>query len=110
MSTALLQPRSLLAHLMLLGGAAFMLMPFVWMLATAFRAPSEIFEASLLPWPRTWFGFGHFAEVFKSAPIGRYMFNGLLVCAGILVVQLLVAIPAAYALAKLAFKGRSLLL
>ena len=36
------------------------------------------------------------------------MFNGLLVCAGILVVQLLVAIPAAYALAKLAFKGRSL--
>jgi multiple sugar transport system permease protein len=110
MSTALLQPRRLLAHLVLLGGAAFMLMPFVWMLATAFRAPSEIFEATLLPWPRTWFGFGHFAEVFKSAPIGRYMFNGLLVCAGILVVQLLVAIPAAYALAKLAFRGRSLLL
>ena len=110
MSTALLQPRSLLAHLVLLSGAAFMLMPFVWMLATAFRAPSEIFEATLLPWPRTWFGFGHFAEVFKSAPIGRYMLNGLLVCAGILVVQLLVAIPAAYALAKLAFRGRSLLL
>jgi multiple sugar transport system permease protein len=33
------------------------------------------------------------------------MWNGLVVCAGILTVQLLVAIPAAYALAKLPFKG-----
>jgi multiple sugar transport system permease protein len=37
------------------------------------------------------------------------MLNGAIVCAGILVVQLLVAIPAGYALAKQRFPGRSLL-
>jgi multiple sugar transport system permease protein len=35
------------------------------------------------------------------------MLNGAIVCAGILVVQLLVAIPAAYALARLRFRGRA---
>jgi len=82
-----------------------MLLPFVWMFFTAIKAPSEIFEASMWPWPRTWFGFAHFQEVLKSAPMGRFMLNGVVVCAGILCVQLLVAIPAAYALAKLPFKG-----
>jgi multiple sugar transport system permease protein len=37
--------------------------------------------------------------------MGQFMWNGLVVCTGILIVQLLVAIPAAYALAKLPFKG-----
>ena len=95
----------LLSHAVLLLGAAIMLMPFVWMFFTAIKAPSEIFEASIWPWPRTWYGWGHFQEVLKTAPMGQFMWNGLVVCAGILIVQLLVAIPAAYALAKLPFKG-----
>ena len=94
-----------LSHAVLLLGAAIMLMPFVLMFFTAIKAPSEIFEASVWPWPRTWYGWGHFQEVFKTAPMGLFMWNGLVVCTGILIVQLLVAIPAAYALAKLPFKG-----
>ena len=94
-----------LSHVVLLLGAAIMLMPFVWMFFTAIKAPSEIFEASFWPWPRTWYGWGHFQEVLKTAPMGQFMWNGLVVCTGILIVQLLVAIPAAYALAKLPFKG-----
>lgn len=97
---------SLAAHALLLPAAALVLLPFVWMLATAFKAPAEIFEASLWPLPRTWFGTGHFAEVLRSVPIGRFMLNGAIVCGGILAVQLLVAVPAAYALAKLPFAGR----
>lgn len=98
--------RSVLAHLMLGAGAVVMLMPFVWMLATAFRPPAEIFEGSLLPWPREFHGLGHFREVLKTAPIGRFMLNGAWVCLGILAMQLLIAVPAAYALAKLPFRGR----
>ena len=95
----------LLSHAVLLLGASIMLMPFVWMFFTAIKAPSEIFEASIWPWPRTWYGWGHFLEVLNTAPMGQFLWNGLVVCAGILIVQLLVAIPAAYALAKLPFKG-----
>ena len=97
------------SHCVLIFGALFMLMPFIWMLSTAFKPPQEIFEASLWPFPKNFYGFQHFSEVLKSAPIGKYMLNGVIVCAGILFVQLLVAIPAAYALAKLNFAGRELL-
>ena len=97
------------SHCVLIFGALFMLMPFVWMLCTAFKPPQEIFEASLWPFPKNFYGFQHFNEVIKSAPIGKYMLNGVIVCAGILLVQLLVAIPAAYALAKINFTGREFL-
>ena len=97
------------SHCVLIIGALFMLMPFVWMLCTAFKPPQEIFEASLWPFPKNFYGFQHFSEVLKSAPIGKYMLNGVIVCAGILFVQLLVAIPAAYALAKINFAGREFL-
>jgi len=96
------------SHCVLIFGALFMLMPFIWMLSTAFKPPQEIFEASLWPFPKNFYGFHHFSEVLKSAPIGKYMLNGVIVCTGILFVQLLVAIPAAYALAKLNFAGREL--
>jgi multiple sugar transport system permease protein len=97
------------SHVVLIIGALFMLMPFVWMLCTAFKPPQEIFEASLWPFPKNFYGFQHFSEVLKSAPIGKYMLNGVIVCTGILLVQLLVAIPAAYALAKINFAGREFL-
>jgi multiple sugar transport system permease protein len=97
------------AHAILLIGAMFMLLPFVWMLSTALKSPHEIFETSLTPWPKVWFGFDHFREVFKSVPIARFMVNGIIVCTGIVIVQLLIAIPAAYALAKLEFRGKKLL-
>ena len=97
------------SHVVLIIGALFMLMPFVWMLCTAFKPPQEIFEASLWLFPKNFYGFQHFSEVLKSAPIGKYMLNGVMVCTGILLVQLLVAIPAAYALAKINFAGREFL-
>lgn len=97
------------SHCVLIFGAFCMLMPFIWMLSTALKPPQEIFEASLWPLPKNYYGFQHFSEVLKSAPIGKYMLNGVIVCAGILLVQLLVAIPAAYALAKLSFVGREFL-
>jgi multiple sugar transport system permease protein len=95
------------SHIVLGAAALLVALPFIWMLATAFKAPSEIFEARLWPLPQQWFGFGHFQDVLQSVPIGRYMLNGLIVCAGILAVQLLVAVPAAYALAKLPMAGRN---
>jgi multiple sugar transport system permease protein len=100
---------AILAHTALIAGAIFILLPFVWMLLTSIRSPAEIFEGSLWPWPRDFHGFQHFGAALSQVPMLLFMMNGAIVCAGILVVQLLVAIPAAYALAKLRFPGKSLL-
>ncbi|MEO8741289.1 MAG: carbohydrate ABC transporter permease [Casimicrobiaceae bacterium] len=99
----------LLVHGFLLTGAAFVLLPFVWMLVTSIKPPDEIFTATLRLWPRHFSAVENYQRALTSAPLLRFALNGLIVCAGILVVQLLVAIPCAYALAKLRFPGRNLL-
>lgn len=99
----------LLAHLVLLPGALFMLLPFVWMLATSIKPAEEIFGATLRLWPHRFGGAENYGFALSHAPLLRFALNGALVCGGILVVQLLAAIPCAYALAKLRFPGRDAL-
>jgi len=98
-----------LVHGFLLTGAVFMLLPFVWMLITSIKPPDEIFRATLSLWPRQFYGVENYRFALTSAPLLRFAANGVIVCAGILAAQLLVAIPCAYALAKLRFPGRQAL-
>jgi multiple sugar transport system permease protein len=99
----------LLVHGFLFAGAAFILLPFVWMLVTSIKPPDEIFTATLRLWPHRLNAVENYRHALTSAPLLRFALNGLIVCGGILAVQLLVAIPCAYALAKLRFPGRNLL-
>jgi multiple sugar transport system permease protein len=99
--------RLVLVHAALIAGATVMLLPFVWMLLTSVRPPSEILSNSLNPFRGAFYGMANYSDALSTAPLVRFMLNGVIVCAGILVVQLLVAIPAAYALAKLRFPGKA---
>lgn len=90
-------------------GAAIMLLPFYWMVLTSIRSSSEIFHVSLWPIPESFSGVRNYARALAQVPMARFMVNGVLVCGGILLVQVLTAVPAAYALAKLRFPGRRLL-
>jgi multiple sugar transport system permease protein len=98
-----------LTHAFLLAGAVFMLSPFVWMLITSIKPPAEIFTATLSLWPKRFYAYENYAFALTQAPLLRFALNGVILCFGILAVQLLVAIPCAYALAKLDFPGRRLL-
>jgi multiple sugar transport system permease protein len=99
----------MVVHGILLAGAIFMLLPFVWMLITSIKPPAEIFTAQISLWPKQFYGVENYSFALSQAPLLRFALNGVILCAGILVVQLLVAIPCAYALAKLRFPGRDLL-
>jgi len=48
----------------------------------------------------------NYTMAFTEAPLLRYLLNGLIVTASIFLIQVVVALPAAYALAKLKFWGR----
>ncbi len=98
--------RLVLVHAALIAGAIVMLLPFVWMVLTSIRPPGEILSGGLNPIPHEFYGVENYSDALTTAPLLRFMLNGAIVCAGILAVQLLVAIPAAYALAKLRFPGR----
>ena len=102
--------RKYLPHLVLALGAFVMLLPFYWMMLTSIRSPAEIFNVSLWPIPDKIDAVENYARAFGEVPMARFMLNGVIVCAGILFVQVLTAVPAAYALAKLRFPGKRLLL
>jgi sn-glycerol 3-phosphate transport system permease protein len=49
-----------------------------------------------------------YAEVFRSIPVGRYLLMTTVMALTIAALQILIALPAAYALAKLDFRARGL--
>ena len=102
--------RKYVPHLVLAVGAFAMLLPFYWMALTSIRSPAEIFNVSLWPIPDRFDAAENYGRAAGQVPMLRFMLNGIIVCSGILVVQVLTAVPAAYALAKLHFPGRRLLL
>lgn len=98
-----------LPRLALLSLAAFVvLMPYIWMLAVSVKPQDEVFKASLALIPQKWALIENYGKVLRTIPIWTYVVNGLVVCFGILFFQILFAVPAAYALAKLNFRGREL--
>ena len=90
--------------------ALLLLMPYIWMISASVKPLDELFRASLNLWPERFYGVENYRQVFSQIPVFGYLWNGIVVCAGILFFQLLFAVPAAYALAKLNFPGRDLVL
>ncbi len=104
--------RSLVADLprlaLLTLAALLVLAPYLFMLSASVKPGGEIFQASLELWPRHFYGVENYRKALTAVPLLRFMLNGALVCAVLLVLQLLFAVPCAYALAKLRWPGRDL--
>jgi len=100
---------SVFRHAALIGGAALMLMPFFWMIVTSLKPPTEIFLDHIRLWPHQLAAMENYAAAFTKAPLLRFLLNGVMVTATIFFFQVVVALPCAYALAKLRFAGRQLL-
>ena len=100
---------SCLRHGTLLVLALIMLFPFYWMIVTAFRPAQEVFSGSFNWLPQQFVGWDNFRTALADAPLLRYMLNGAIVCAGVLLVQLATAIPCGWALARYRFRGDRIL-
>jgi sn-glycerol 3-phosphate transport system permease protein len=85
----------------------FWLVPYAWMVITSLKTLPEIVAAPTAPLPAG-FELGAYHAVFESMPVVRYFVNTTLVALGISGLQLLLAVPAGYALSKLRFRGRTL--
>jgi multiple sugar transport system permease protein len=96
-------------HLPLLLAGGTMLLPLAFMLKTALSPAAEAMQAAdSLPdmlWPRTW-QWGNFAEVWATIPFLRYYLNSLGVALVATAGQVLTSACAAYAFARLEWRGR----
>ncbi len=83
-----------------------MVLPFVLMISISLKPPGEIFAPEFRLLPDQWHVIQNYREAFAKQPLGRYLVNGLIVTTCIFAAQALVALPCAYALAKLRWRGR----
>lgn len=99
--------KSALLWLALLPLVIVILFPFAVMLSTAVKPPQEV-----LVYPPTWlpseFHWQNFGAMWEAARIGPAVFNSMWVSAATTILCLLVAIPAAYAAARMEFRGLKL--
>ncbi|GAB1435173.1 trehalose/maltose transport system permease protein [Sphaerotilus sulfidivorans] len=83
--------------------------PFVYAITTSLKTGSELFSTSL--WPENG-SLANYISLFTVAeqPFGRHVVNSVVVSTLVVVLSLFVGVTAAYALGRISFKGRGLLL
>jgi sn-glycerol 3-phosphate transport system permease protein len=85
--------------------AAAWVLPYAWMVMTSLKPLGEIARDPTAPFPKDPELEGY-REVFRQIPVGRYLLVTVLVAVTIGLLQIALALPAGYALAKLRFVGK----
>jgi multiple sugar transport system permease protein len=107
-----LRPKSvgrLITAALLFLGAWVMVFPFIWMISSSLKPTDEVYDSNFSIIPKTFKGWENYYGVIFEQPYLIFLMNSMIVCLGILAIQLVTAIPAAYALAKLKFRGSTIL-
>ena len=95
--------RRALLHAGLALAALLFVYPFLWMAASTLRPPAEVGALSLLPARPT---LDNYRVMWERAPFGRALLNSVLVATVVTVSVLVLGSMAAYAMARLRFRGR----
>ncbi|MBA04788.1 MAG: sugar ABC transporter permease [Thalassospira sp.] len=85
----------------------FAVFPFYYAILTAFETGSALFDVNYLPES---FSFSNYLSVFEGQPFGRNIFNSIFVSVMVVALSLLMGVTASYALARVKFAGRGLLM
>ena len=94
-------------YVVLITLAVLIIVPVAWVFLASIKQNSEFYGN---PWALpAGFYWQNFVDAWNSANMGSYMLNSVLVTALSLALLLVVALPAAYCLARFRFKGRNFL-
>ena len=98
----------LLTYAILIDGAVFILLPFVWMILTSVKPSKEVLKMPPV-WIPSKIQWQNYVKAFKAVPFFTYLKNSILVTVMITSCELITTILAAYAFAQLEFRGKNLL-
>ena len=82
------------------------LYPYFVMFCTALKSRAEIFAMDGAVLPKEWV-WSNFIDIWSKAPMGKYMINSICIAGGSTLIAMICGIPAAYALARMKFKGQT---
>ena len=105
LSTSLL---SSVSFLIVLAGAALMILPFLWMLSTSLKPEAKVFASppQWIPDPIQW---SNFSKSLSVLPFGVYYRNTVIITAATILGDVLTAALVAYGFARFRFPGRNAL-
>ena len=81
--------------------------PFYWAIVSSLKAGSTLFEVDFIPTDPQW---DNYVSVFREQPFGRNILNSIFVAVSVVAISLFLAVTASYALGRVAFRGRTMLL
>ena len=82
-----------------------MLFPFLWMISTSLMSELEVYQFPPVLLPSTW-KWSNYAEALTLQPFGKFFLNTVIVAAASVTGQLVFCSMAAYAFARMRFRGR----
>jgi len=94
-------------HALVILLCAITLFPMLWMLSTSFKIPNEVFTRDIQILPRTP-TLSNFPDAFQYFPVAYWFWNSLLIAVVTTAGKLAISIPAAFAFARLRFRGNNL--
>jgi len=97
-----------LKHLVLLMGVVIMILPFIWMLSTSLKPPTEVLSwpPKLMPKAAT---IGNFIQVFETAPFARFFLNSVLMSCTSTLCIIITSTLAGYIFGKFKFPFKNFL-
>jgi len=81
--------------------------PFYYAVLSSLKTGSELFRVDYFPF--SW-NFGNYVSVFQEQPFARNLFNSIFVSFAVVVLSLFFGVTAAFALGRVQFRGRGILL
>lgn len=87
--------------------ALVVLFPIIWMVLTALKPPSEVITWPPILLPSHW-QWSNLLRVEQAGPFFRWYLNSLLIAAVTIAGNLVFGVPAAYAFARMRFRGRNI--
>lgn len=99
-----------LTYVILMVGAVFMALPFLWMVSTACKSPPELSKLPIQWIPREPVCLENLHRLYEASPnFNRYLLNSALVTIGRTLGQVVTCSLAAYGFARFQFPGRNVL-
>lgn len=97
-----------ISHTILIIGAIIMIVPFIWMLSTSFKAPGRtfVYPPEWIPRPFVW---QNYLEMWQALPFSQFFLNSIKIATLSTIGQLLTCSMGAFAFSILKFKGRDFL-
>ena len=99
------RPAEGLRALLIAGVAAFTLFPFLVVAGTSLKTLGEVFQSPATLAPRL-FAWQNYVDVFVRIPMARHLANSMIIATATTVLNIALATPAAYAMARIRFRGR----